>query len=194
MPTDRLQHPFGILLRRYRTLAGLTQESLAARAGISTRAVSDLERGINQTPRAETLDLLAAGLALSPDERATLIAAAHPGLDVSSQTTPARNGRSRLPLPPTPLIGRETELLRGLRLLRDDETRMLTVTGPGGVGKTHLALELARQCDGRFASGAVFVDISAIHDAALVSTALAQALGLREPPTGTLSDALIAAL
>src|SRR6185437_11601551 len=81
-------HPFGILLKRYRTLAGLTQESLAARAGISVRAVSDLERGVNRTPRPATLDLLADALRLGPADRAALIATAHPGLDAPA-TTPS---------------------------------------------------------------------------------------------------------
>jgi predicted ATPase len=71
---------------------------------------------------------------------------------------------------------------------------LLTVTGPGGVGKTHLALELARQCEGQFAAGAVFIDLSPLHDAALVLAALVQALGLRELPTGSPLDALRAAL
>ena len=133
-------HPFGALLRRYRTLAGLSQESLAGRAGVSVRAVSDLERGVNRAPRVETLELLVAALGLGPADRAALIAAAHPDLDSSpppaAAQSPAATPRllisTRLPWPPTPLIGREADLARGLRLFEQPETRLLTITGPGG--------------------------------------------------------------
>lgn len=63
-------HPFGGLLRRSRLAAGLTQEELAERAGLSTRAISDLERGVNRTPQPATLLLLAEALRLSDEERA----------------------------------------------------------------------------------------------------------------------------
>ena len=75
MPTP---HPktFGELLRRFRVAAGLTQEELAERAQLSTRAVSDLERGINRTPRRDTVQLLADALELTQAERATFEAVA----------------------------------------------------------------------------------------------------------------------
>src|SRR5690242_103158 len=68
--------PFGTLLRQHRILAGLTQEALAERAGLSRRAISDLERGVNQTPQSATLDLLAEALELSAGERVEFRAAA----------------------------------------------------------------------------------------------------------------------
>src|SRR5215472_10010416 len=66
---------FGALLKRERLARGLTQEALAEHAGLSTRAISDLERGVNRAPRKETLRLLADALQLAPDERARLEAA-----------------------------------------------------------------------------------------------------------------------
>src|ERR687897_3851295 len=86
---------FGELLRHYRLAAGLTQEALAERAGLSTRGVSDLERGARGLPRKDTLRLLLQALDLSPADRAALIAAA------------------RRP-PETPLWGVQADRLSGL--------------------------------------------------------------------------------
>jgi transcriptional regulator with XRE-family HTH domain len=69
-------HPFALLLRRHRIAAGLTQEALAERAGLSARAISDLERGVNRAPQPATLQLLAEGLGLSAEERAQFQASA----------------------------------------------------------------------------------------------------------------------
>src|SRR5256714_6207374 len=66
---------FGALLKRYRVAAGLSQEALAERARLSTRAISDLERGVKQTPRRDTVELLAEALQLSREDHAALEAA-----------------------------------------------------------------------------------------------------------------------
>lgn len=71
---------FATLLKRHRLTVGLTQEALAERASLSTRAISDLERGLKRAPRSATLDLLADALQLSPDDRLSLIAAGRPNI------------------------------------------------------------------------------------------------------------------
>src|SRR5215470_9949050 len=93
---------FSTLLKHYRRAAGLSQEMLAARAGLSARAISDLERGINRTPRYATLELLASALSLSTQQKALLQAAAHPDIVLSSDAPP-RPPSPGLPLPPTGL-------------------------------------------------------------------------------------------
>src|SRR5262245_45289501 len=102
------QSAFGALLRRFRLAAGLTQEGLAAAAGVSARGVQDLERGINLTPRAETVRLLAEALDLAAEERAALIVAAHPELATDIAESAALNRPATLPVPPTTLVGRDS--------------------------------------------------------------------------------------
>jgi predicted ATPase/DNA-binding XRE family transcriptional regulator len=174
------EHSFGALLKQYRQAAGLTQEALAERADLSARAISDLERGVNRTPRQETLDLLAQALQLPPRKRVLLITAAHP----TGGSTDALDGGPRppqnLPVPLTPLIGREADVTRAVRLLERQEVRLLTLVGPSGVGKTRLGLQVAEDVLDRFDDGVWFVGLAAVRDPALVATTIAQALGLRE--------------
>src|SRR5438309_1761181 len=98
---------FGGLLRRHRIAAGLSQEALAERAGISIRGLSDLERGARAAPRPDTIKLLADALGLEAKDRERFAAAARPSLDNSTHEPEATR---RLPTPLTPLLGREREL------------------------------------------------------------------------------------
>ena len=168
---------FGALLKRYRMAAGLTQEALAERANLSTRAISDLERGLSRAPRYDTLDMLTSAMNLEASQRAALFAAARPALPrEDAKAAPLQV----LPFPPTALLGREQEVAQALDLLRERAVRLLTLTGPGGVGKTRLALEIAHDLRDSFADGLVWIDLTALRDPSLVPQTVAHMLGLRE--------------
>lgn len=124
---------FGSVLRRLRRRTGLSQEALASRAGLSQDAISLLERG-RREPRMTTLRLLAEAMNLSPSERAELFSA------------PDAVNRHQLPLPRfvDSLVGRDVELADLVAQLRATQPRLVTVTGPGGVGKTRLAVSAAQ--------------------------------------------------
>lgn len=136
--------PFGLLLRRYRLAAGLTQEALAERARLSVAAIYTLERGSRRAPRKETLTLLAEALALTASERAALVAAAGQG----GRTTSPTPERSAF-LPPTdgpswPLVGRVQELEVLERHLAGAGPPVLLVAGEPGIGKSRLLHETTR--------------------------------------------------
>ncbi|HEU5099791.1 MAG TPA: BTAD domain-containing putative transcriptional regulator, partial [Roseiflexaceae bacterium] len=86
--------------------------------------------------------------------------------------------RSQLPSPPTPLIGRELELAAACAMIQEADMRMLTLCGPGGSGKTRLALQVAWDLHEQFADGVVFVALAPLHDHGLVLDVIAQACGL----------------
>jgi predicted ATPase len=99
-----------------------------------------------------------------------------------------------LPLSPTPLVDRAEEIARAQELLRSDGVRLLTLTGPAGVGKTRLALQVARGLRLAFPDGVWFVDLSSLQDPALVLAAIAEALHVQVRERRALPDALGAAL
>ncbi|HUP19195.1 MAG TPA: BTAD domain-containing putative transcriptional regulator, partial [Gemmatimonadota bacterium] len=105
---------------------------------------------------------------------------------------PAEAPRS-LPVPATPLVGRERELADVGALLADGEVRLLTLTGPGGVGKTRLAAEAARQAAERFPGGVFFVSLGTLKDAGLVAATIGRVLGVK-PGAGSPGESLGEAL
>ena len=138
-------------MRELRTAAGLTQEELAARARLSPNAIGALERGVRKRPYPHTVRSLADALDLGERDRDSLLAAV-PGRDeavpsrgdVAARRAPETLPVSALPRPTTSLLGRERELDRIGGLIAQPDTRLLTLTGIGGVGKTRLAVEAAR--------------------------------------------------
>ena len=173
---------FGYWLRRQRKALDLTQAELAARAGCVVTTIKKIETGARR-PSRQLAERLAAALALSSEEGATLPAAAG-AASAAGRTpfapAPASLALPSLPLRPgagAPLIGRVRELAELQALLTHDETRLLTLTGPGGVGKTRLALQAAGDLRGAFADGAASVDLAPVNDPELVPAAIARGLG-----------------
>jgi predicted ATPase len=105
-----------------------------------------------------------------------------------------REEAARLTAPLTTLVGREPEIAAVAALLREPTVRLVTLTGPGGVGKTRLALAVAGELAGEFADGVAFVELAAVRDPALVGEAIVQALGIRrtddQPAQATLTALL----
>lgn len=173
------------LLREQRAAQGLTQEELAERAGISARAVSDIERGLRRVIYRDTAIRLASALNLAGAEKTAFQAAARGRPTIGSLSAGWIPGEAAAdpaapPVPPTRLIGRQRELASLGRLLADPLTRAVTLTGPGGVGKTRLAIDAARAFGGQFSDGVCFVSLGDISDPDLVMPAIAGALRVHD--------------
>jgi predicted ATPase/transcriptional regulator with XRE-family HTH domain len=193
---------FAHTIRTLRLRAGLSQEELAELAGISARAISDMERGLRKNPRPETLRMLADGLQLDETERLRFFAVVHPEIESDPRphapppvaATPAP-GIPPLPIPPDELIGRAADILALDALLAvRGRVRLVTLTGPGGVGKTRLGLAIAHQLADQFSSGVAFIDLAPLTDGdqivAELSAMLGPAIDASLPPR----QAVIAAL
>ncbi len=186
---------FGDLLKQLRRRAGMTQGELAALVGFSVAQISRLEQNERLPDLAIIAEKFVPALALQDEPRLAqrlLELAAHArGERPPAAVNVTREVRtvireevlendSRLPAPPTMLIGREREIaLIGKRLL-DAPGRLLTLLGPPGVGKTRLGLAVAAQLQNLFADGAHFIALAALSDAELLASGLLTGLGLTE--------------
>ena len=166
---------FGAQLKALREAAGFTQEQLATIAGLSVHAVSALERGERRRPHVETMRALSAALDLTGATRDAFFGSAR---SPAQATAVDELTRVSLPVPLTALLGRDTDVRTLRQWLADPAARLITLIGPGGVGKTRLALEVARAIADEGATRVVFVPLAAIRDPAFVESAIAEAFGL----------------
>jgi predicted ATPase len=211
-PRDRPEPHWSEVLRALRETAGVTQEGWAAQLGHGRRSIQRWEHAELAPDAAATEALVRlctqlglfrehqrgvlAGLRLTPEWLgAVLVDARAAGPSAPAPVRVLTSGalaRPVLRVPLTSFVGRQREMAEIRRLLAT--TRLLTLTGPGGVGKTRLALEVARAVSAEFSSGIWLVELGPLADPELVPQALATVLGMREQPgrplLATLADRL----
>jgi predicted ATPase/transcriptional regulator with XRE-family HTH domain len=179
---------FGTWIKRRRKALDMTQPELAQRVGCSASLIFKIESDARR-PSRQIAELLAEHLKIPLDQRALFLKVARqektidhlePVSPLSSpgSDTPSNPFQPNLPLPLTSLIGREHELRMLLQQIQDPTCRLLTLTGPGGVGKTRLALEVVHQLPGTFKNGACFVSLAGTSASEFIIPAIADTLGL----------------
>lgn len=172
----------GAFLRRARIGRGLTQEELADKAALSAQAIGALERGDRRHPHRRTLDQLGAALDLTAAQRATLAALA------ARRRPPAASPAHQLPADAPAFVGRAAEVAGAVAALAaPDGVPVVSVSGPGGAGKTAFAVHVAHLVASRFPDGQLFVDLGGpapVAAADALRTAL-RSLGVRDEPGAT---------
>jgi predicted ATPase/DNA-binding XRE family transcriptional regulator len=179
---------FGLWLQKRRKALDLTREELAQQIGCSVSALRKIETD-ERHPSKQLAELLAHALNIPEDGRSTFIKAAreevsvdklqlpHPLPDLNLLKSPKAFSK-QIPISSPPLFGRETELATLRQMVADSQCRLITLVGPGGCGKTRLAIELARSPGREFLHGSVFVPLVSINSSDLIVPAIVNALEL----------------
>jgi transcriptional regulator with XRE-family HTH domain len=179
---------FGEWLRQSRNELRLTREEFARRVGCSVSALRKIEDGERRSS-SQIAELMANCLNVSPAERSTFVKVARGELRVDrlpalakplaslSVSSASKIPRTNLPVLPTPLIGRQREVEELSQLLHDPQCRLLTLVGPGGIGKTRLAIETAAHLQDVFADGVYFVPLAPVNSTRFIVPVIADAIG-----------------
>ncbi|MGH7862575.1 MAG: ATP-binding protein, partial [Candidatus Dormibacteraceae bacterium] len=194
MATDE-HSSFGRWLRQRRRALGLTQAELGQRIGYSKETLRKVEANV-RSPSRQMAEQIAECLGISSAEREAFFAFARPGWRLADLPQPLPTAEpvtkewsppaAALPIPPTELIGREQEVADLQDLLKQGTVRLVTLTGPPGVGKTRLAIAVAAGLDADLADGIAFVALSGAADPGLVVPTIARALGVPEAASRSL--------
>lgn len=197
---------FGLWIRQRRRALDMTQDDLAERVGCSSSAIRKIEAD-ERRPSRQVAELLADTLQIEAADRPTFLKVARlelgfdrletlrPPAALATLAAPAHlrdhppiasvagNGARRaptprnLPTPPTPMVGREVEVSRIAEILSGAECRLLTLVGPGGIGKTRLAIAAAERLAADCADGIYFVSLAVVTAPESILAAVASALG-----------------
>jgi transcriptional regulator with XRE-family HTH domain len=176
------EQTFASWLKQQRKALDLTQGDVARLVGCAIVTVQKIEEG-RRRPSKQVAELLARHLEIDPAARGAFLrhARAAPSAARSAATRPVPLvPLIHVPAPLTPLIGRAHEVATICAALADPAMRLVTLTGPGGIGKTRVALQIAEDLVATYADGVVFVALATIADPDLVATSIARALGVRE--------------
>lgn len=178
---------FGKWLKRQRKTEGLTQEQLAEQVGCAVITLRKIEAE-ERRPSEQIVARLADIFRVPQNERGAFLKFARGRVDSlpvepltdSPWNTPALSARVRLPTTVTSLIGRKKEIAEIRAYLQTSDTRLVTLIGPPGIGKTRLSLETAHLSTSDFPDGVVFVSLALLDDLSFIPSAIVQALGISE--------------
>src|SRR6266498_382845 len=191
---------FGYWIRRQRKALDLTQQVLAERVGCSLAAIKKIESD-ERRPSRQIAERLADILGVAANQREIFLEVARgirpvdqllltrePAISTSTPSQTRESLPNNLPIQLTSFIGRERELSEAEQLLSN--TRLLTLTGPGGTGKTRLALQIAQEVLPSFTNGVWLVELAPLAEPSLIPQTIASVFELREVPNTSIMDIL----